>query len=1059
MSQSLDPDKDVIEVNKILGEKASIGPIPADQFVPWIVIAAIVFFVFYMLLGLGFNWWLAISAWLITSWRVLTGKKTYDFINKWMQPPGKDWINWNTLWISVSDYGIWKRKRTEKIQSVKVKTEQGFEYFMPFQRYSHLHQILQIEIGGHSFACLLMYEQTKDQWSAVIPFKFEGLHPQLYGNEVQEYWNAIKQGMAELLPGEHIDQMIGCYSDDSQRQQQLEDLANRCELIPNSVLLRNEQQRVRELTQAGMRQIWKQYFFCTWTASRANEQEQDLIGNALRSIDRWYKKWVRKLAGTEKLHSNNFYCEIGQQIYESGYLRWKLLLETKSELSISPLDREEIWEWLWKRFNQSAASKLPHSILIRETEKGLEKEEPDSGQKDLLSILIQGENGISSCPKHKQSRDTVYVNRKACAVLVMEKKPDRWHNQRQQLQWIWQRLSSPYVRDTEAWISITKADEGITIDNLIKISKQSTTANHNALEDGSGKDISASMRQEQSFDAQRRIHEGGKPLHCAPVFLVYRNTSTQLEEACALLCNSFGTASVVREREIAWNVWLETLPFNNLRLLQSSNKLKFSDRRCQLDNKSVMGLMSLTCPKSLDNQGVEFITSPGGKPIYVDLFEAAKCALIIGIRGTGKSVLGYRFAIDALAQGIPVLGIDLSTGGDSTFKTAIEMLGDDDAAYIDILSECLNLIEPPDLFHLDRKEQVKRLKQWQNFVAKALVAIAMGSINDDQQLRERVESIVVKLLEVFFSDPEIVERYNEAFECGWKSEEWQRIPTLHDLIKFCSKEKLGLTSVEEIDRRAINQIYNQIENKLSDPNIGDTIGKPSTVSPYPKIKFFSLSGLTNESNAYVMAIIAQISCLRMALSHKKSLFIGDELNVLLAKRGFAEVLGEFYALGRHCGLSILTLSHEIESICQSTAASKILGNNHYVLTGKITQSTVNQYVETLKYDRAIISANATEKYDANQEEYYTHWLIEKDGRFWNSIFCPGGMTLAALASNQSERDARQRVLSNYPNTMRGFLEGLHHFYKLYIPVLKGSGNFSSIGLSEPINKVRPRAKV
>jgi len=46
--------------------------------------------------------------------------------------------------------------------------------------------------------------------------------------------------------------------------------------------------------------------------------------------------------------------------------------------------------------------------------------------------------------------------------------------------------------------------------------------------------------------------------------------------------------------------------------------------------------------------------------------------------------------------------------------------------HIEIISESLNLIEPPDLSRLERKEQVKRLKQWQDFVAKAIVAIAMA---------------------------------------------------------------------------------------------------------------------------------------------------------------------------------------------------------------------------------------------------------------------------------------------------------------------------------------------
>lgn len=856
-----------------------------------------------------------------------------------MRPPAKDWINWNTLWISVSDYGIWKRKCMERIRPITFKTDKGVQSFMPFQKHSHLHTILQIKIGGHSFGCLLLYEQNKDQWSAIIPFKFEGLHPQLYTNEVQEHWNALSRGMSDLMPGEHIDMMIGCYSDDSERQRQLEDLANRCTLVANSVLLRNEQQRVRELTEAGMRQIWKQYFFCSWSDVRAGNQERDLIGNAIRSIHRSYKQWVRKFAGTEKVHLTNFYCNIGQRIYQTGYLRWRLLLETNSELAISPMDSGEIWEWLWSRFNQSEAPKIPHFVLVQETEKGLEKEEPASGQKDLTSILIQGEKGQSSCPKHKESRDKIYVRKQACAVLVMEQEPDRWQNQRQHSQWVWERLSSPYVHDTEAWLSITKANEGIALDNLVKISKQSTTANRRAIEDGSLQNVPATRRQEESLDAQRRIHDGAKPLHCAPVSLVFRRDPVDLEEACALLGNSFGTAKVIRERDIAWNIWLEALQINNLKLLQSSNLIKFAERRCNLDSESVMGLMPLTCPLPLDAKGVEFLTEKGGKPIYIDLFgDEPRCALIIAARGGGKSVVGFRFAMDALAQEIPVTGIDMSIGGDSTFKTAIKMLGDD-GAYIEILSESLNLIEPPDLSRLERKEQVKRLKQWQDSVAKAIVAIAMGSINDDQQLRERVESVTVRLLEVFFGDPEIIDRYNEALEHGWKSKQWQSIPTLHDLIRFCSKEKLGLISIEEVDRRAINQIYNQIENKLADPNIGATIGKPSTVSPYPKIKFSALSGLSNDSNSYVMAITAQMACLRMGLSHPKSFFIGDELSTLLDKKGFSEVVGEFYATGRKGGQSILLIAQEIESICRCSAKSKILGNTHYFITGKITQST------------------------------------------------------------------------------------------------------------------------
>jgi hypothetical protein len=121
-----------------------------------------------------------------------------------------------------------------------------------------------------------------------------------------------------------------------------------------------------------------------------------------------------------------------------------------------------------------------------------------------------------------------------------------------------------------------------------------------------------------------------------------------------------------------------------------------------------------------------------------------------------------------------------------------------------------------------------------------------------------------------FSDAEITERYNEAIDHGLASPQaWQKMPTLHDFFKFCSREQLDFKSYEDIDARAINQIVSQVGAKLVDPNIGDAIGQPSSVNPEPMIKFYALAGLTNESNAYIMALSAQMAALSNALAHRE----------------------------------------------------------------------------------------------------------------------------------------------------------------------------------------------
>jgi hypothetical protein len=268
------------------------------------------------------------------------------------------------------------------------------------------------------------------------------------------------------------------------------------------------------------------------------------------------------------------------------------------------------------------------------------------------------------------------------------------------------------------------------------------------------------------------------------------------------------------------------------------------------------------------------------------------------------------------------------------------------------------------------EDQLQRFKRWKDFVRQAIVAIAMGQIND-QQLLERVNSIVLRTLDVFCGDAEITERYNEAIAHGWQSEAWQKMPTLHDFLKFCSREQLDLKSYEEMDARAINQIVAQVGAKLVDPNIGDAIGRPSSVNPEPMITFYALSGLTNESNSYIMALSAQMAALRNALAHDRSLFVGDELSVLLGKRGFAELVGETFATGRKEGISAVILAQDLDAIVGCSASAKILTNISTTITGRTTHAGCTAYMQALDYPAEVIKYNATERFKGSKADLFT----------------------------------------------------------------------------------------
>lgn len=1057
-----DPEKDFIKVNKILGKQASLGPIPANQIVPWFAIFIISYTFTNGIFSFGLAGFFIVSFWLIVSWWLLTGNAPHLFTDKFKNPPGKEWCNGNAVYISplkqnLPELAVNKtkpnksNKKSPKTTSrIKVKLKPivvpnlqgGKDIFMPFQNEFNLCCLVEINKDNRQVAGILL--NNGERYQLVFGFRSEGLHNILYSNEVSAFAESIEEGMKELPPGEKITLCCGCYSEDSDRQQQLNHLANTAQNKPISILIRNEQRRTQEVTEKGSRQVWKQIAFCTWTADTEGEQNtNDFISKFITGVKKGWYSLSGAINGDTRYYKEQFFAKLLTKGFEEGFLRWELLLNTRMNLDVSPMNATELWEWLWQRFNPGKAPSIPQIIRLEETVDGFKLTETKTTSKHASTILIEGQNGNSSCPEHRGNRSRIYLSGKSkeCGVLTMHEPPEGWTNTRQQLKWIWEIMSLPHVHDTETWVEISTGNSYLIGDNLARQAKQSKTASTRALTKGQGRDIGAEIKQEESFEAQRKIYKGAKALNCAVVFLVYRDTANRLNAACNALSNSFGSAKVIRERNITWEIWLQCLPITWKWLLHSGSFL--SERRLTFDTETVAGILPLTLPKDIDETGVEFDTAPGGKAVYIDLFhKQIGRALITGESGSGKTVLGWRFAVEALANNIPVVGMDVSTGGNSTFKTAIELLGDQ-GAYYDISQGSSNLMEPPDLRKFDKKERNRRMDSWKDSTRHVLLAIAMGKVHNPH-LSQRVDSILLRMLEMFLTDSEIIARYNRAFEKGWKSPEWQQMPILSDLLKYCSKERLNLSSFSDLDNQAINQILSQF-NALLSSRLGKAVGKPSTFSPEPAIKFFALSGLSNEQDSYLMAISAYTACVRNALSHPKSLFIGDELSVLLRKDGFANVIGELCATGRKDGIAMVLLSQDPDAICQCASGSQIMQNMVYRITGRITPTAVASFKKYLGYDPNIIGENASEAFLPKASELYSCWLIETKGRFWKTRFYPAEMLLASVANNQNEQAARTRIMAKYPRTLKGMLQGLKHFTDEYIPALKEGKGFEHIG--------------
>ena len=80
-------DREFRPVLRILGTQPRVGPIPADQFVPWVLIVLLTYFVGQGVFNLGLIQVFAIAAWGIATWWILTGGQTWRFLARWRQAP------------------------------------------------------------------------------------------------------------------------------------------------------------------------------------------------------------------------------------------------------------------------------------------------------------------------------------------------------------------------------------------------------------------------------------------------------------------------------------------------------------------------------------------------------------------------------------------------------------------------------------------------------------------------------------------------------------------------------------------------------------------------------------------------------------------------------------------------------------------------------------------------------------------------------------------------------------------------------------------------------------
>jgi hypothetical protein len=890
--------------------------------------------------------------------------------------------------------------------------------FKPFEDETHLECLCRLQLRGRDVGAYLLKHRSKV--SLVFGFKSPGIHTLLATGQAELVLKRLEDGLKGFRPGDRLRIHLRSFATDQYRQQELESLIATSNSLESQFLLLAQQRATRELTDSHQRQPRHLVFFATYPLEDAQESSADLVEKLLA--------WVVAQYDTVKgLKEQNQQQSIVKQLthgFTDGYLHWEQQLNGRMGLQVTPMSVEQLWTYLWDQFNTAPAPPVPQCLELRDADGEPQLSETIHESIHAVSRLIRGEGGQ---PRHpKADRQWVQARDKLVGAVVLESKPAGFTTPEHQLYHLWQALSQ--FPDCECVCELAAADRMMTRITLQRLTKQSVTATFraNQLRDV---DVASQMRLKQGVEAQERIYEGALPIWVSVVALLHRDTPESLAEACQKLTNAFHQGDFIRETEIAWQLWLRTLPIVSGWLLEDGRKQMY------LTNEAP-GLMPVACPRAIDDRGIELITREGHTPVQIDFVHQHRGMLIFGETRSGKSVLASEIFVWAIANGMNVISLDYpKPDGTTTYTDLVKFFGDQ-GAYFDIGSERNNLFQIPDLRELPEAQRQERLDDYKEFLVKALDTMVMGT-ETDNALGKRVHTVLWQGLVAFFEDPNILARYETAFEGGFGSPAWQQMPTLVDFIDTVTHLDLEVES--DLLNEAIATILLELRGWLSS-RVGKAISQPSTIRTDARLTVFALRNVGDNIEAAVLALSAQSMAFRRALEVSDSLLAIDESPILFKYNGIAQIIGQVCANGAKSGIRPLIIGQDPDTIANSVAGSQILQNLNTRFIGAIQPNALPSYQRLFGYDPAVLRPNTDESFRITPGRLCSHWLVDADSRLTPCSHYPSAELLGAVANNPKEQRARRRVLAQHPNKFAGYAA----FARAYVQALQNGESLDGI---------------
>lgn len=766
-----------------------------------------------------------------------------------------------------------------------------------------------------------------------------------------------------------------------------------------------KKKNILELSDSAVRKEIDLSLYATYTFTKEGKKSKDAIENSLKFIE---KAWHSFSGEKDEIENQNL-KNLLEEGYSQGWERWLNFLNSKLALDVETYSSQELWEKVCSRFTKQS---IPVPQILHIDEEGLSVE-INSTLDPISRIFTHQEVPIAK--GNYTINDGEFV-----ATLSLLDKPESWKDSRTQLRQLWKIISRQEIYDTEIVAQLSLGNIRVMRDNMARVAKQAQTDGEIATKANSNNtNVSARLRNERALKAEEALYSDNIPFKIATVFLVHRNDLKELDSACSFLQSQFQSPlELFRETTYAHTVWLQTIPLSWSKMLVNPY-----ERRQDYLNTEILSMMPLVQPQSPDRQGLEFLSTEGNIPVYLDLWGVQKHMLLLATNRAGKGILLARIIIHDLARGIPVSIMDFPRpDGTSTFSYLAEFLGEE-AEYFNTKKSKTNIFEIPDLSRLNKEKQKERFTDFQEFLLDILETMVVGTKTREGINPDTIRALLILAIDQFYSPENLIihNRFTAAFQAGRGTPEWEQTPTLIDFVASLGAERLNLINPTPDILKHLEIIKVRLKYWLSS-RIGQAISAPSTMNPSAKLVVYAMANLDNEEDAAIMCLTINMQILRKSMESPKSKIIVDEVSILVRFEAIAKNISRFCANGLKSGIQMLLAGQDVDSIVQSPYGSQILQNTPVKMIGKIEPMAVESMISAFALDRELIEQNATKAYKPDRMRLSTKWLINNDGVTSLVDFCADEIQLGAVANNMNEVLLRQEILEKHDNKFLALAE-------------------------------------